>query len=264
MPPVGTVERIVSRDRVIILAGMAAITALSWAYTVREAWAMDQMHAGMDMTGVLMQSWTANDALVMFLMWAVMMIAMMTPSVAPMVLVFALHSRKRKAEARPYASSGAFLSGYLIAWTLFSAVATAAQWLLQKYALVDMMMEPTGKLFPGLVLFAAGFFQFSPLKHACLRHCRGPLHFFGEHWRPGTKGALQMGLHHGLYCTGCCWFLMALLFVAGVMNLLWVALIALFVLVEKVAPRGEWIARIAGVLFLGGGAWMLYSAFQAA
>jgi predicted metal-binding membrane protein len=257
------IERILARDRLILLAGIAAITILAWFYTIREAQAMEAMHAGMDMTGVLMQSWTAQDAITMFLMWTIMMIAMMTPSAAPMVLIFDLHSRQRKANHRPYASAGVFLGGYLIAWTLFSALATMAQWLLQKYALLDMMMEPTSRIFGAAVLFAAGVFQFSPLKHACLRHCRSPLHFLTAQWRPGTYGALTMGIRHGLYCTGCCWFLMALLFVAGVMNLLWVAVIALFVLVEKAAPRGEWIARIAGGCLIAAGLWMLYRAFYA-
>jgi predicted metal-binding membrane protein len=254
----GPVERLLARDRLIILTGIALVTLLGWVYTVREARAMESMHAGMDMAGVLMQSWTISDAVTMFLMWTIMMIAMMTPSVSPMVLVYALHSRKLRAEQRPYAPASAFLAGYLIAWTLFSLVATAAQWLLQKYALLDMMMEPTNRVFAALVLAAAGIFQFSTLKHSCLRHCRSPLHFFSESWRPGVGGAVTMGIHHGFYCTGCCWFLMALLFVAGVMNLLWVALIALFVLIEKAAPRGEWIARIAGAGFIACAAWMLF------
>lgn len=250
------IERVLARDRAILLAGIMAISALAWAYTAREAWAMHEMHGGMDMTGVLMTAWTRRDAVLMFLMWTVMMVAMMTPSVAPVVLVYGLHSRKRKQENRPYAPAGAFLAGYLLVWTAFSLIATVAQWGLQKAALLSMMMEPIGHFLPGIILLTAGVYQFTPLKHACLKHCRNPLNVLMD-WKPGIGGALAMGIRHGAYCTACCWFLMALLFAAGVMNLLWVALIALFVLLEKAAPGGEIVAKIAGVLLAAGGLWLL-------
>jgi len=251
------IERVLTRDRAILLAGIILISALSWAYTVREAWAMERMHAGMDMTGVMITAWTSQDAILMFLMWTIMMIAMMTPSVAPVVLLHALHSRKLKKESRPYAPAGAFLSGYLLVWTAFSLLATAAQWALQKAALLSMMMEPTSKVLAAILFLAAGVYQWTPLKKACLKHCRGPLSVLIQDWKPGIRGALSMGIHHGIYCTACCWFLMALLFAAGVMNLLWVALIAVFVLVEKAAPGGELVGRIAGVLMAAAGLWLL-------
>jgi predicted metal-binding membrane protein len=251
------VERVLARDRAILLAGIVMISVLAWAYTVREAWAMAEMHAGMDMTGVLMTAWTHQDAVLMLLMWTVMMVAMMTPSVAPTVLVYALHSRKLKQENRPYAPAGAFLAGYLLVWTGFSFLATVAQWRLQKAALLSMMMEPTSKAFAGVVLLAAGVYQWTPLKHTCLKHCRGPLSVLIQHWKPGIGGALSIGIRHGAYCAACCWFLMALLFAAGVMNLLWVAAICVFVLLEKAAPRGEILARIGGVLLAAGGLWLL-------
>jgi predicted metal-binding membrane protein len=250
------VEHVLARDRVIVLAGIVGISALAWIYTVREAWAMQAMHAGMDMTGVLMTSWTWRDAILMFLMWAVMMVAMMTPSATPAVLLFALHSRKLRQQDRPYAPAGAFLAGYLLVWTAFSLVATFAQWTLQQAALLSMMMEPIGKVLPGVVFLAAGLYQWTPLKQSCLRHCRSPLSVVIEHWKPGIGGALAMGMRHGAYCTACCWFLMALLFAAGVMNLLWVALIAVLVLVEKAAPRGAVVARIAGLLLAAAGIWL--------
>ncbi|MGH9672474.1 MAG: DUF2182 domain-containing protein [Bryobacteraceae bacterium] len=250
-------ERVLARDRAILVAGILAISALAWVYTVREAWAMESMHAGMDMTGLAMTPWTVRDAVLVFLMWTVMMVAMMTPSVAPTVLLYTLHSRRLRQENRPYAPAGAFLAGYLLVWTGFSFLATLAQWGLQKWALLSMMMEPTSGVFVGLVLIAAGIFQWTPLKHACLRHCRGPLTVLIEHWRPGLRGALAMGIHHGAYCTACCWFLMALLFAAGVMNLLWVALLSLLVLAEKAAPRGDNLARIAGAALIAAGLWRL-------
>ena len=250
-------ERVLARDRILLVSGIVVLAALAWAYTVREAWAMENMHAGMDPTCVMTTAWTSRDALLMFLMWTVMMVAMMTPTVAPTVLVYALHSRKLKQEDRPYAPAGAFLAGYLLAWTGFSVVATVAQWGLQRAALLSMMMEPTSKVFAGIILVAAGVFQWTPLKHACLKHCRGPLSVLMEHWKPGIRGALGMGIRHGAYCTVCCWCLMALLFALGVMNLLWVALLSVLVLVEKAVPRGELVARAAGVLLAAGGLWRL-------
>lgn len=249
------IEHVMARDRIVLITGILLLSALAWAYTVREAWAMNEMHGGMDMTGVMMTAWTWRDALLMFLMWTVMMVAMMTPSVAPTVLLFALHNRRLKQENRPYAPAGAFLAGYLLVWTGFSLLATIAQWGLQKAALLSMMMEPTSKLFAGIVLVAAGVFQWTPLKHACLKHCRSPLSVLMQDWKPGVSGALSMGIRHGAYCTACCWFLMALLFAAGVMNLLWVAGLSVFVLLEKAMPRGEVLARAAGVLLVGGGLW---------
>jgi predicted metal-binding membrane protein len=251
------IERVLARDRVILITGIVLISALSWAYTVREAWAMEHMHGGMDMTGVLMTAWSTRDAILMFLMWTVMMVAMMTPSVAPMVLLHALHGRKLKQENRPYAPAGAFLAGYLLVWTGFSLLATVAQWALQKAALLSMMMEPTSKVLAAILFLAAGIYQWTPLKKACLKHCRSPLSVLIQDWKPGIGGALSMGIHHGIYCTACCWFLMALLFAAGVMNLLWVALIAAFVLVEKALPGGELVGRVAGVLLSAAGLWHL-------
>jgi predicted metal-binding membrane protein len=253
------VDKLLARDRVLIGAGIACLTALAWWYTVREADAMMGPHAGMDMSDVMMTAWTRHDALVMFLMWTIMMVAMMTPSIAPSVLLVATHARAQRERSRPYAPAGAFLAGYLAVWTLFSAAATLAQWTLQAAALVNMMMEPASRVFAGGVFLAAGIFQWTPWKHACLRHCRSPLHVFLHDFRPGTRAALLMGFRHGAYCTGCCWILMALLFAVGVMNLVWVAGLSVFVLLEKLAPRGEWTARLGGVLLAAAGLWRIFS-----
>jgi predicted metal-binding membrane protein len=182
---------------------------------------------------------------------------MMIPSAAPMVLTFALVQRKRREQERPFVPTSIFLLGYLLVWTIFSALAAMAQWILHGKSLLSPMMTSNSSLLGGTLLIAAGTFQWTPLKNACLTHCRSPLSFLLTDWREGKFGALAMGLKHGAYCTGCCWFLMTLLFVAGVMNIGWIALIAAFVLLEKVVPRGLFIGKIAGILLVTWGVWML-------
>ncbi len=202
-------------------------------------------------------AWPIADLFMLLVMWTVMMVAMMVPSAAPMVLVFAALNRKRRAEDRPYVPTGLFLLGYLAVWTGFSAMVTIAQWGLHRAALLSPGMVSTSPIFGGVLLIAAGIFQFTSWKHACLKHCRTPLHFLMTGWREGYVGAWKMGLEHGLQCTVCCWLLMALLFVAGVMNLLWVATISIFVLIEKIAPSARWVTRIGGVLSVGWGVWLI-------
>jgi predicted metal-binding membrane protein len=242
-------EAILKRDRLIVLGGLAAITALAWAYTGYLAWSMDCMHMAMPH----MQTWSVTELVLLFVMWAVMMVAMMVPSAAPMILMYTTINRRRRDQQQPYVPTAVFLGGYLLVWAGFSILTTLAQWGLHSTALLSPMMVSTSPLLGGLVLLAAGSFQWTPLKYTCLAHCRSPLGFLMTDWREGRRGALIMGLRHGMYCVGCCWFLMALLFVAGVMNLLWVAAIAAFVLVEKVVPRGDLVGRVAGgVLVLAG------------
>ena len=206
--------------------------------------------AGMDMPAMQMSgfdSWNLSALLLLFLMWAVMMVAMMVPSAVPMIQGFVAVNERRRNASRPVIPVGVFVLGYIVAWTSFSAAAALAQWGLHRAALLSPMMVSTSPILSGGLLLAAGIFQWTPLKRACLRNCRSPLTFLMSGWRDGTAGAFFMGLHHGAYCVGCCWALMVLLFVVGVMNLLWVAVIALFVIAEKVLPRGELIAHIAGV-----------------
>jgi predicted metal-binding membrane protein len=183
-------------------------------------------------------------------MWAVMMVAMMVPSATPMIFAFLQVNRGRKAANRPFVPVTIFVVGYLAVWAAFSALATFAQWGLHRTALLSPAMAATSPALNGGLLIAAGIFQWTPLKLACLKGCRSPLSFLMGEWREGTGGAFVMGLRHGAYCVGCCWVLMALLFVAGVMNLLWVAVIALFVMAEKLLPRGELIARVSGVALI--------------
>jgi predicted metal-binding membrane protein len=197
--------------------------------------------------------WKIIDVLLTFVMWSVMMVAMMVPSATPMVLLYAAVDRKRRVERSPLGGTAFFVLGYLLVWTAFSAGATGVQWGLHSAALLSPMMVSTSNLLGGSLLVAAGLFQLTPLKTACLRHCRTPLHFFMGEWREGELGALAMGAKHGAYCVGCCWVLMALLFVAGVMNLLWVAVITVFVLVERGVPGGDVVGRVTGMVLIVAG-----------
>jgi len=181
---------------------------------------------------------------------SVMMVAMMVPPASPMILLFARVNRQRREGENPAIPTALFLAAYLVVWSGFSAVATLAQWGLHSAALLSPMMVSTSPILGGLLLVGAGVFQWTSLKRACLVRCRSPLAFLLAEWRDGPRGAFLMGLRHGVYCLGCCWILMALLFVAGVMNLLWVATLAVFVLVEKVLPRGDLAGRLGGAALI--------------
>jgi predicted metal-binding membrane protein len=245
------------RDRLPALLGLIGVILLAWAYLVWMALAMDMGGMGGDGVPALVMpqlaSWSAADWLAMFLMWAIMMVGMMLPSAAPMILLYDRVRERQEAMGASLAGTAVFALGYLAAWGLFSLAATFAQWALEQAALLTPMTASAGPWLGGALLIAAALYQWSPLKHACLVHCRSPLFFLGHHWRPGQAGAFLMGLHHGLYCVGCCWVLMALLFVFGVMNLLWIAALALFVLFEKVVPWGEALSRATAVLLAGAG-----------
>ena len=224
----------------VVLGSIAAVTALAWLYLVVIA----RMTSMADMARL--RPWTGAEAVMMFIMWAVMMVGMMLPSATPMVLLYARVCRKSLDMAAP--DTGAFVMGYVAVWTLFSAAATALQWGLEQAALLSPTMTSASPFFAGMVLVLAGRYQWTPAKQACLSRCRSPVEFLSTHWRPGAGGAFAMGLRHGAFCVGCCWALMALLFVGGVMNLLWVALITVFVLLEKVVPFGHGVGKTAGAL----------------
>ena len=215
--------------------------------------------------------WTPGYALVLFSMWWLMMIAMMLPSAAPLVLLHAAVTRKGLARAddsgpnapsyRLRSATTAFIVGYLLIWGAFSLLAVAAQWALVREGLLSAMMMSTNRLLGAGLLMAAGLWQLTPLKTVCLRHCRSPFSFLSAHWRPGVGGAFTMGFKHGVFCLGCCWFLMALLFYGGVMNLIWIVGLALFVFIEKMMPAGLAFARIIGLLLIAWGAWLGAMAF---
>jgi predicted metal-binding membrane protein len=250
------VERVLRRDRAVAAIGLSVATALAWASLLRMRSGMESMNsAGMTMPG--MQAWPPVELLLLFLMWATMMVAMMLPSAAPTILLVASVLRRRREHASPAPPTAVFVAGYLLVWTGFSGAAALAQWGLHQAALLSPAMASTSPVLDGILLLVAGVYQWLPVKAGCLHHCRSPLGFLGSHWREGSRGALVMGMRHGLHCLGCCWALMTLLFVAGVMNLLWVAAIAALVLVEKVVPAGPWVGRVAGLTLAGWGLWML-------
>ena len=213
------------------------------------------------MAMVQVQPWNVMDFVMTFVMWVVMMIAMMVPAAAPMILLFATINRKNKERQRPFAPTIVFLSGYLLVWWGFALLVTLAQWGLHQGALLSSMMGGVGPVIGGIILIVAGIFQWTPLKSVCLKHCRTPLDHLMSHWRNGSQGALFMGMEHGLFCLGCCWFLMALMFVSGVMNLLWMAGIAIYVLIEKVIPQCTWgnvVTWAVGGVMVAWGGWMVF------
>jgi len=247
-----SLERMIRRDRLIVALGLAAVLALSWIYLVTTAAGMRsmlgeaEMHAAMGMPE--MQSWTRELA-ALFVMWAVMMVGMMLPSAAPLILLI-LGVYRRRDDRHTRLNSILFVGGYLLAWTIFSLAAASGQIALHRAAMLSADMAAQSGAFTAIILIITGVYQWLPMKNACLSHCRSPLSFLSHHWREGLIGAVRMGFLHGMFCVGCCWALMALLFVAGVMNLLWVAAIAAFVLVEKLSRQGLLLGRVAGVLLI--------------
>ena len=256
MTPGLSYSELVKRDRAVLVSAITVLAALAWAYTARLAAGMGSTSMDTMVTTVAMpttQSWSLDDLVFMFGMWTVMMVAMMLPSATPMLLLFARVMRKRECDGRPFVSTALFVIGYLLIWVGFSAMATLANWGLHVAGLLSSMMGRTTPLIGGVVLLFAGAFQWTPLKDACLSHCRSPLVFLTAHWNDGRRGTLMMGLHHGLYCLGCCWLLMALLFVLGIMNLPWIAVLTVFVLLEKVLSCGRLVSRISGGVFAAWG-----------
>ncbi|PXX98338.1 DUF2182 domain-containing protein [Halomonas sp. LBP4] len=243
-------EAVLHRECAIVVSGLVGMVVLAWAYLLVGAGL--EMQAMGDMAKP-MPSWSAGYFGLVLLMWAVMMLAMMLPSAAPMILLYAAIARRRQARGGALGATGLFVLGYVVIWTVFSLGATTLQWALDRTALLSPMMQTTSATVAGLVLIAAGVYQWTLLKQACLRWCRSPLGFVMRHWRDGVRGAFRMGLRHGLYCLGCCWMLMLLLFVAGVMNVLWIAGLTLLVLVEKVVAHGHWLGRALGVVLIAWG-----------
>ncbi|WP_455854251.1 DUF2182 domain-containing protein [Ensifer canadensis] len=280
-------ETLLRRDRLIVVVSLLVLTGITWLYILWLAAGMDAMAImpapgdgmggdmamdmgtgdGMDMSPGAMTSmadvafrpWSASTFTYALVMWAVMMVGMMTPSATPMILLYARVGRQAALEDKPFAATGFFAGGYLSAWILFALAATLGQWLLEAALLLTPMLASASRILSGFVLISVGLFQWTPLKDACLRQCQAPLMFIQSHggFRRDAGGAYRLGLLHGLYCVGCCWALMALLFIGGVMNVLWIALIAIFVLAEKVVPGGRLLSRIAGGLIVMAGLWQL-------
>jgi predicted metal-binding membrane protein len=266
MSEVSALEYMLRRDRLIVAVGLTAVVALAWAYLATGT-GIDASMADMSMEDMAMDdmpmSWSPSYAALLFVMWWVMMIAMMVPSAAPTVLLFATIRRKQEASPQPALEAWVFLAGYLLIWAGFSLLAIVAQWALERAGLLSTTMVSTSALLGGAILLAAGLYQFTPVKNACLRYCQNPLLFLSRYWQPGAWGALRMGLRHGGYCLGCCWFLMALLFVSGVMNLVWIAGIALYVAGEKLLPLGRRLSRVSGAALIVSGAIVVGRTFVA-
>lgn len=239
-------------ERSVALIALAGVTLLAWGYTIHLASAM---HSGamVSMATDVVLAWGLRDIAFTLVMWAVMMFAMMLPSAGPMVLTFAATA----GEPRTKSFTGLFISGYLVIWTLFSVGATLLQWLMHSLGLLGPDAQVLTPKLGAALLILAGLYQFSPLKYACLSTCRSPANFLVTEWRNGARGAFVMGLRHGMYCVGCCWMLMLLLFVAGVMNLLWVAGIAAVVFVEKTLPSQAPFFRVVGIAAIVGGLGLL-------
>ena len=258
-PEAPALERLLRRERLIVGAGLALLVVLAWAWLLAGAGMgalMGEMPGMADMPMSAMPgmqlSWTPVTWALMLAMWWVMMIAMMTPSAAPTILLYARVQRGASTpSAGGVAPTSVFAGGYLLVWLLFSLLAVLLQFALERAGLLDgglMRVQHRG-LTAGLLLLA-GVYQLSPWKNACLSRCRSPAAFLSQHWRPGIAGALRLGALHAAWCVGCCWLLMALLFVFGVMNIAWVAALAVLVMAEKLLPRGDWVSRAVGVLLL--------------
>lgn len=240
------------RDQYLIISSLATLVALSWVYLFVLNRNMSDMS---DMPGMTpgIHPWAPTDFFMMFLMWAVMMFAMMVPSAMRSVLIYARMVNRGEPQNPLITPSLVFVFGYITIWTLFSISATALQWALEMMALLSPMMVTTSSKLGAAILVAAGIYQLTPLKNTCLRHCQSPAMFIASHYQKGMRGAFRLGLIHGTYCLGCCWLLMGLLFVGGVMNLVWILAISLFVLAEKLLPPRIQSTRITSLIMIAAG-----------
>jgi predicted metal-binding membrane protein len=249
--PPTLLEWALRRERLAAVAPLAAVTVCSWIWIVAMARDMYGPMTGAS-AWMMTRRWDLAYLLRLWAMWTVMMIGMMLPSASPLILLYGAAAR-RSAPRQTYALA----AGYLLVWTAFSLGATVLQRVLASLLLVSPMMEPVNARVSAMLLIAAGVYQWTPLKHACLRQCQSPIGILLGRWRSGSAGALRMGLEHGTLCVGCCWALMLLLFAGGVMNVFVIAGLTAFVAFEKLAPLGRYGARITGGLMVAGGLWML-------
>ena len=265
--PAGTA--VLRRDRIVVMLALTLLTALAWSYLL---WlSADMSMAGMDMIGVRVipsgmglmipaqMPWRAMEFAFVFAMWTVMMVGMMTPSAMPMTLMYARVGRETEPQAAPLSATVWFAAGYFLVWTAFALLATFVQWAFERTAVLDSAMASTSNVVGGLLFVAAGAYQWTQLKDVCLTQCQTPFAFLMRQggFRSDASGSVMLGLRHGAYCLGCCWAMTALLLVGGVMNLLWIVLLALLILLEKVTSFGRPIARLAGIVLVAAGAWLL-------
>ena len=249
-----TLESLLRQDRVVVLASLGGAVAIAWVYLLLGAGIqMDEMDMGGGQVMLMAPPWTLGYAALIFVMWSIMMVAMMLPSAAPTILLVSALARNRGI-GHGVPTAGLFTLGYVLVWTGFSIAATWLQWSLDRAGWLSEAMAATSTMVAGSVLIAAGIYQWTPLKQSCLKHCRSPLAFLLQHWRKGAWGAVTNGVRHGIFCLGCCWMLMLMLFIGGLMNLLWIGGLAVVVLVEKMLPWGGLMSRIIGAALVACGA----------
>jgi predicted metal-binding membrane protein len=259
---------VLRRDRIVVILALTLLTALAWSYLL---WlSADMAMGGMEMgdfrmipsgMGLMVPAhtpWLAMEFVFVFAMWTVMMVGMMTPSAAPIIVMYARVGRQTETQGTPFAATVWFTAGYFLVWVTFALLATLVQWALERTALLDSWMASTSNILGGLLFVAAGSYQWTRLKDVCLAQCQRPFAFLMRQggFRRDAPGSLMLGLRHGAYCVGCCWVLTALLLVGGVMNVLWIALLALLIILEKVIPFGRQIAPLAGIVLVAAGAWL--------
>ena len=267
------------KDRMVVYIGVVIVLLISWFYILGMGWHMNtlpfientSMNMNMDMDKPMnMESgiigsvltwmppsdglWSMSDFTLLFLMWSVMMIAMMTPSILPMLFLFTTLNARNRNNGKETSSVMILLFGYLLSWILFSLVITFPQYAMHQTGLLNPMMEPTHAYIGSIVLCLAGIYQFTPFKEACLTVCQSPLSFLMNNWRDGNLGTFLIGYKHGFYCIGCCWALMLTLFALGVMNIMWVMILTVFVLFEKLSYRRALLyRRVTGLVFISWG-----------
>lgn len=230
----------VNYTRGSLLLGIFILIGMSWYY----------MAVLMSMNMQPVAYWSSLDILMLFIMWLIMMAGMMLPSALPVILLVEQINANRRSRQARYSSTLYFIGGYLLAWTLYSLVITGIQYWLHTLSILTPMMHSGQNWFTSLLLFLAGAYQWLPIKQSCFRHCRSPLSLITTHWREGNLNAIKMGFSHGQYCLGCCWALMALLFVLGVMDLFWISMLTLVVLIEKLAPKGDIFGKLLGLVLI--------------
>ncbi len=244
-------------DRAVTVGSLLVLILLAWGWLFLGAGIeMEQMDMGGGEIMLMAPEWTARYAALVFLMWVIMMLAMMLPSTAPAILLAGALMRQRDG-GHIIGPTGLFVSGYVTIWCGFSLAATGLQWGLDRAGLLSGDMASGSATLAGVLLVAAGLYQWTPLKQSCLVQCRSPYEHLLRYWRQGTMGPMLAGVRHGLFCLGCCWVLMGLLFVGGLMNVLWIGGLALLVFIEKLLPRGPWVTRWAGVALVAWGAIVL-------
>ena len=243
---------IYQRDRYLLISSLSVVVLLAWFYLYRLYENMPDMQT---MTNMPMgiKPWTLLDFSMMLLMWVIMMIGMMVPTAMRSVMIYSQIVSKARSSGKSVASTYYFVSGYIVVWSLFSIAATVLQWFLESRALVSPMMVSTSSYLGAGLLISAGIYQLTPLKEVCLKHCQSPAEFIANNYKKGALGAFQIGFNHGAYCLGCCWVIMGLLFVGGVMNLLWILAISLFVLLEKLLPSELQYTRITSLIMIVSG-----------